>query len=107
MPLGQYLFFPDGASLDKNGVIQVDSNASLVGGVAPQVRVPVNEDTIARSMAGEDVQLTYAVKWLDEQVKRGTPQAPLATTTPTIRTLLGIGIVVMAVGLLIMMAGKK
>jgi carboxyl-terminal processing protease len=69
--------------------------------------VPVNEDTIARSMAGEDVQLTYAVKWPDEQVKRGTPPAPLATTTLTIHTSLGIGIVVMAVGLLIMMAGKK
>ncbi|MDD4136911.1 MAG: hypothetical protein PHT99_03330 [Methanoregula sp.] len=34
-----------------------------------------NEDTVARAMAGEDVQLTYAMLWLDKQ------QAPVAATT--------------------------
>ena len=107
MPLGQYLFFPDGASLDKNGVIQVDSNASLAGGVVPQIRVPVNEDTVARSIAGEDVQLTYALKWLDAQQKPVTTASPMATTTPTQRASPGIGMVIGAMGLLIVMAKRK
>jgi len=107
MPFGQYIFFPDGASLDENRMIQDDSNASLIGGVAPQIRVPLNEDTVARSMAGEDVQLTYAVQWLDDQVKQGTTSAPMATTTPTPRASPGIGIVVLAIGLLMVIGKRK
>ena len=107
LPLNVTLNYPDGASLDQNSVIQVDSNASRAGGVAPQIRVPVNEDTVARYMAGEDVQLTYAVKWLDDQVKQGTPSAPMATTTPTQRASPGIGIVVLAVGLFMVMMRRK
>ncbi|MDP2797993.1 MAG: S41 family peptidase [Methanoregula sp.] len=101
MPLGQYLFFPDGASLDKNGVIQVDSNAALAGGVAPQIRVPINEDTVARSMAGEDVQLTYALKWLDDQQKPQKPATPAQPASP------GIAIIVLTLGLLVLIAGRK
>ncbi|WP_333582457.1 hypothetical protein [Methanoculleus bourgensis] len=67
--------FPAGASLDENGRIQVDSNASMIGGVAPTVRVPLDADTLARAMAGEDVQLTYAVEWLEAQAKNGTVPA--------------------------------
>ncbi len=100
MPLGQYLFFPAGASLNLERVIQVDSNASLSGGIAPQIRVPLNEDTVARAMAGEDVQLTYAMQWLDEQQK---PVAP--ATTPSASP--GIAIVVLAVGILVLAAGRK
>ncbi len=101
MPLGQYLFFPDGASLDQNRVIQVDSNASHTGGIAPQVRVPVNEETVARSMGGEDVQLTYALQWLDGQQKQKAP------VTPTQQASAGAAIGVIAVGALILMAGRK
>lgn len=72
MPLGMYLFFPDGASLDENESIQVDSDASLSGGVLPDIRVPITKDTVARSMAGEDVQLTYALQWLDQQTANGS-----------------------------------
>ena len=104
MPLGQYLFFPDGASLDKNGMIQVDSNATLAGGITPQIRVPINENTVARSMAGEDVQMTYALKWLAEQQK---PQTPVTTTTPTQKSSPGIAIIVLTLGLLVLIAGRK
>lgn len=76
LPHDIYLFFPDGASLDHEGVIQVDSNASLTGGIPPGIRVPVNEDTVARSMAGEDVQLTYALQWLDEQQAASRQSSP-------------------------------
>lgn len=67
MPLDMYVMFPDGASLDENGIIQVDSDATLFGGVSPGIRVPLNEETVARAAAGEDVQLTYALEWLEEQ----------------------------------------
>ena len=104
MPLGQYLFFPNGASLDKNGMIQVDSNATLAGGITPQIRVPINEDTVARSMAGEDVQMTYALKWLNDQQK---PQTLVTTATPAQKSSPGILIIVLALGLLILIAGRK
>jgi len=85
MPLDFYILFPAGASLDENYTIQLDSNASLAGGVAPTVRVPLDRDTVARAMAGEDVQLLYATQWLDGQ--RGsnatTVSVPGATASQT------------------------
>ncbi|WP_292490329.1 S41 family peptidase [Methanoculleus sp. 10] len=74
LPPGIMTAFPAGASLDENGRIQVDSNASMVGGVAPTVRVPLDADTLARAMAGEDVQLTYAVGWIEAQAGNGTAE---------------------------------
>ena len=67
MPLDMEILYPDGASLDENRSIQVDSNASGMGGIAPHLRVPMTEETIARAMAGEDVQLTYALDELKKQ----------------------------------------
>ena len=69
--------FPQGASLDESGRIQVDSNASMVGGVAPTVRVPLDKETLARAMAGEDVQLAYAVEWIEAENRESSP-APTA-----------------------------
>ncbi len=99
MPLGQILFFPDGASLDLKGVIQVDSDMDLAGGVAPQIRVPVNEDTVLRSMAGEDVQLTYALDWL---AKQGEPPV-----TPTQQAPFGAAIVVIVLCISGLVAGSR
>jgi carboxyl-terminal processing protease len=106
LPLGMYVVFPDGASLDQDGTIQVDSNASRAGGIAPQVRVPLNEETIARAMAGEDVQLAYAMQYLDGQQGQKTPAAP-ATPTPTPTSSPGIAIAVLALGVLCVIAGRK
>lgn len=80
LPLGVMTAFPQGASLDENGRIQVDSNASQVGGVAPTVRVPLDRDTLARAMAGEDVQISYAVDWLRAQAESTTAE-PSAVPT--------------------------
>ncbi len=80
LPLGIQTAFPTGASLDESGQIQVDSNASLVGGVAPTVRVPLDEETLARAMAGEDVQLAYAVEWIRAQAESTTTEP---STVPT------------------------
>ena len=80
LPLGVMTAFPAGASLDEHGRIQVDSNASLAGGVAPTARMPMNEETLARAMAGEDVQLSYAVEWIWTQAESTTAE-PLAVPT--------------------------
>jgi carboxyl-terminal processing protease len=100
LPYGMYVFFPDGASLDQDGVIQVDSNTTHSGGIAPQIRVPLNEQTVARAMAGEDVQLTYAQEWLDRQ------QAPAATTT-TPKASPGVAVVVIAMGVFVLARARK
>ncbi|MFA4876310.1 MAG: S41 family peptidase [Methanoregula sp.] len=104
LPLGMYVVFPDGASLDRDGVIQVDSNETLNGGIAPQIRVPVNEDTIARAMAGEDVQLTYATKWLDGQQ---VPGIAATTATETQKSSPQIAVALLALGLLAAIAGRQ
>jgi len=104
LPLGMYILFPDGASLDMHEAIQVDSNAALKGGVSPTVRVPLNEETLARAMAGEDVQLTYAMDWLDSQQAPVTIR-PIATTTK--KSSAGIAMVIVAVSLLVVAAKRK
>lgn len=109
LPLGMYVFFPNGASLDETRAIQVDSNATLSGGISPQIRVPLNESTVARAMAGEDVQLTYAMEWLDEQ--QATGQAPpvvtATTATPAQKATPGIAMVIIAVGILAVVRQKR
>jgi carboxyl-terminal processing protease len=107
LPLGLSLFFPDGASLDLNGTIQDDSNAGLTGGVSPGIRVPINKDTVARSMAGEDVQLTYALQWLREQGNQTSISKPSLSSTPARKTSLDFTAALGALGILVMVAGWK
>ena len=69
MPLDMEILYPAGASLDEHGIIQVDSDTSHTGGISPHIRVPLTEETVARAMGGEDVQLTYALQYLkDNQI---------------------------------------
>ncbi|WP_301662617.1 S41 family peptidase [Methanoculleus frigidifontis] len=105
LPLGIVLLFPTGASLDENGTVQVDSNASLIGGIAPTVRVPIDEDTVARSMAGEDVQLSYAVAWLEEQAASGSAQASAAA--PTQKAASGLFLPLAAVAIFAVYLGRR
>jgi len=107
MPLGQYITFPDGASLDINGTIQVDSDAMLAGGVSPQIRVPMNEDMVARSVAGEDVQLTYAMQWLDNQQKQNASFVPAVTATPTQKASLVPALPLVALGFVVAIAKRR
>ena len=81
---------------------------SGLGGLAAQIRVPVNEDTVTRSMAGEDVQLTYALQWLDgQQQKPETPAASAAPATPTQKSAPALAVVLLTLGLLAVIAGRK
>ena len=63
MPGGYGINYPFGRSVDKNGVVQLDSRNGI-GGVAPNPRVPKTLENILAYAAGIDVELQYAVKYL-------------------------------------------
>jgi len=62
LPEGIVVSFLSGRSLDADGEIQVDANADGIGGVVPDIRVPLTEETVhAIYVEGEDVVLKAAV----------------------------------------------
>jgi len=70
MPAGLTVAYPGGHSLDVKGVVQLDSDWSLEGGVTPDIRVPLTADSVrAQFKDGRDVVLESAVRAL-----KGAPQ---------------------------------
>jgi len=66
LPDGVVLSFLSGRSLDASGEVQVDANADGIGGIVPDVRVPLTEDTVrAINVEHRDVVLETAVAALD------------------------------------------
>ncbi len=66
MPGGLEVGYPTGQSRDENGQIQLDADAALIGGVQPDVRVPLTDEIVrAMFLEGEDVVLRYAVEVLE------------------------------------------
>ncbi|HEV7509429.1 MAG TPA: S41 family peptidase [Thermoanaerobaculia bacterium] len=64
-PGGLKLVFPQAPSLDAQGQIQVDSDASGLGGIPPDHRVPLDEAAFNAAYGeGKDVVLETAVQWL-------------------------------------------
>lgn len=63
MPGGYTIGYPFGRSVDKNGVVQLDSRNGS-GGVAPDLRVPKTLENVLAFASGTDVELQYAVKYL-------------------------------------------
>jgi len=66
--------FRAGASFAENGKVQVDGNASVVDKETPTVRMLLDKETPARAMAGEDVQLSYAVEWIEAQAEEANAE---------------------------------
>jgi len=65
MPEGLTVEYPNGQSLDENGIVQIDSDWRLDGGVSPDIRVPLTTDTVrAQYRDGRDVVLETAVHTL-------------------------------------------
>lgn len=63
------VWYPLGQSLDEAGNIQVDANAAGKGGVQPDIRLPLNADTLhSIFQEDEDYELESAVRWLDERL---------------------------------------
>lgn len=68
MPEDYIVQFPDGRSLNENMEIQLDSNGKGVGGVAPDVRVPLTEETFKdKYIQGADIELQAAIRALEEK----------------------------------------
>jgi carboxyl-terminal processing protease len=61
LPEGLTFRFPQAQSVDENGRIQVDSDATGRGGILPDVRVPRDADTLAALRAGRDVLVERAL----------------------------------------------
>jgi carboxyl-terminal processing protease len=68
LPDGLSLHYPYGRSVDANGIVQLDSRNGL-GGVTPRIRVPKTFDNIMAYATGVDVELRYAIDYLQHQVK--------------------------------------
>jgi len=65
MPEGFSVRFPDGRSLNKDKEIQGDSDASGQGGVAPDLKIPLNKETFKQKYVdGQDVELNLAIEAL-------------------------------------------
>jgi carboxyl-terminal processing protease len=71
MPEGLTVEYPAGQSLDENGIVQIDSDWRLEGGVPPDIRVPLTMETVrAQFKDGRDVVLETAVHTLTVGVQR-------------------------------------
>jgi carboxyl-terminal processing protease len=64
LPADLSLRFPQARSLDDQGRIQVDGDARGIGGIVPDVRVPMDEGTLEALNAGRDVVLERALRLL-------------------------------------------
>lgn len=71
MPEGIDIRYPYGRSLNKEGVIQLDSRNG-VGGISPDFVVPMTSENAIRFAKGEDVLLEYAEKKLHDLTKACT-----------------------------------
>ncbi len=61
------MIYPYGQSLDKDHRIQLDSDSTLIGGVLPDIRVPLNDTVIDQLFIDSvDVELDYAIRQLDQ-----------------------------------------
>ena len=71
LPEGIEVGYPWGQSVDQNGVVQVDSNYALEGGVQPDILVPLTLETAeAIYVDGDDVVLDFAHGLLQEQLAK-------------------------------------
>jgi carboxyl-terminal processing protease len=70
MPCNFTVTYTNGQSLDINKVIQVDGDASGNGGVIPDIRVPLDDETVYQSFVeGEDVELNFVIEKLKQLTK--------------------------------------
>ena len=65
MPGGYAIGYPFGRSVDRNGVVQLDSRKGF-GGVPPNLRVPKTLENVLAFAAGTDIELQFAIKFLDD-----------------------------------------
>jgi carboxyl-terminal processing protease len=65
LPAGLRVLFPHAQSLDAAGAIEVDADAAGRGGVEPDRRLPLTEDSFQRWLGmGEDLPLAEAIRFV-------------------------------------------
>lgn len=65
MPEGYILQIPDGRSLNQDKVIQGDCDYTGQGGVEPDIKIPLNEETFNKKyIDGQDIEIDYAIEAL-------------------------------------------
>ena len=69
LPDALSIHYPYGRSVDVNGIVQIDSRNG-VGGILPKVRVPRTFDNVMAFARGEDVELRYALDYLNLQTNQ-------------------------------------
>ena len=62
LPGGLVYSFPSGPALDENFQIMIDVDLNGVGGVYPDIRIPMSLNRVMREANGEDVELSAAVE---------------------------------------------
>ncbi len=99
MPGGYSIKYPYGRSLGQDGQIQLDSRDG-VGGVPPVFRVPKTVANILAYAAGEDVELEYAIEFLE-----GETASTNRGSGCRVASLPGMGVLLLP--LLLILAGGK
>lgn len=67
MPEGYVIQVPDGRSLNKDKIIQGDSDYAGYGGGVPDIKIPLNEENFKEKyINGKDVELDYAIDTLTQ-----------------------------------------
>ena len=65
MPYGFTVLYPIGQSLNAEGIVQLDGDSDMNGGVIPDVRVPLTDESVTEAFVeGRDVELEYAASIL-------------------------------------------
>ncbi len=69
MPGGFVFSFPNGRSLDKHGIVQLDGDADGNGGVIPDIRVPLTAETVYAEFAeGRDTELEFVIETFQNSI---------------------------------------
>jgi carboxyl-terminal processing protease len=68
MPGGLVVEYPDGQSLDEQGRVQLDSDEHMIGGVEPDVRVPLTAESVqAQLHEHRDIVLEEGLRLLRQR----------------------------------------
>ncbi|MGC8845237.1 MAG: S41 family peptidase, partial [Candidatus Hydrogenedens sp.] len=68
MPEGITVSYPVARSLDKDGQVQIEANAQGEGGIAPTIKIPMNEDNLQKIFIDKkDIILERAIEYLNSK----------------------------------------
>ena len=84
LPGGLVYGFPSGPALDEDFQIMIDVDRNGVGGVSPDIRIPMSLNRVMREANGEDVELTTTIDELLQTRAARERRNSTPTACPTI-----------------------